>query len=102
EDGIRVFHVTGVQTCALPIFTAVTNRGDMRFMTYTARMTQLKYILFLGRLVQSCNRKVFLIADNLSVHHGKKVRAWADEHSDDRSEERRVGKECRDGRAAVP
>lgn len=63
--------------------TAVTNRGDMRFMTYTARMTQLKYILFLGRLVQSCNRKVFLIADNLSVHHGKKVRAWADEHSDD-------------------
>src|SRR5690606_41053120 len=23
EDGIRDFHVTGVQTCALPIFTAV-------------------------------------------------------------------------------
>src|SRR5690606_41199552 len=23
EDGIRVFHVTGVQTCALPIFTRV-------------------------------------------------------------------------------
>src|SRR5690606_10173976 len=23
EDGIRVFHVTGVQTCALPIFTMV-------------------------------------------------------------------------------
>src|SRR4249919_4137330 len=26
EDGIRVFHVTGVQTCALPIFT-VTSIG---------------------------------------------------------------------------
>src|SRR5690606_40238978 len=24
EDGIRDFHVTGVQTCALPIFMAVT------------------------------------------------------------------------------
>src|SRR5690606_41163664 len=23
EDGIRDFHVTGVQTCALPIFTAI-------------------------------------------------------------------------------
>src|SRR5690606_39650247 len=25
EDGIRDFHVTGVQTCALPIFKAITN-----------------------------------------------------------------------------
>src|SRR5690606_40685534 len=24
EDGIRVFHVTGVQTCALPIYTLAT------------------------------------------------------------------------------
>ncbi len=57
--------------------SAVTNKGEMRFMTYTARMTQLKYILFLGRLIQSHDRKVFFIADNLSVHHGKKVKAWA-------------------------
>src|SRR5690606_862723 len=27
EDGIRDFHVTGVQTCALPIFEAVTGQG---------------------------------------------------------------------------
>src|SRR5690606_42088549 len=26
EDGIRDFHVTGVQTCALPIYIAPTNR----------------------------------------------------------------------------
>jgi len=62
--------------------SAITNKGEMRFMTYTARMTQLKYILFLGRLIESSDKKVFLIADNLSVHHGKKVRAWADEHKD--------------------
>src|SRR5690606_40551386 len=40
EDGIRDFHVTGVQTCALPISltfaifhrsTPVTNRGIQRF-----------------------------------------------------------------------
>src|SRR5690606_39476802 len=26
EDGIRDFHVTGVQTCALPIYTLLVNR----------------------------------------------------------------------------
>src|SRR5690606_39484385 len=31
EDGIRVFHVTGVQTCALPIFTTTAGQtiGDV-------------------------------------------------------------------------
>jgi transposase len=62
--------------------SAVTNRGEMRFMTYTSRMTQTKYILFLARLVKSSEKKVFFIADNLSVHHGKRVRAWAEEHAD--------------------
>jgi transposase len=62
--------------------SAMTNKGEMRFMTYTSRMTQHKYILFLGRLVQSSENKVFLIADNLSVHHGKKVKAWAKAHED--------------------
>lgn len=62
--------------------SAVTNKGELRFMTYTARMTQHKYILFLARLIQSSEKKVFLIADNLSVHHGKKVKAWAETHKD--------------------
>lgn len=63
--------------------SAITNRGEMRFMTYTARMTQKKYILFLARLIESSDKKVFFIADNLSVHHGKIVRAWAEEHADE-------------------
>src|SRR5690606_40599157 len=29
EDGIRVFHVTGVQTCALPIWTGTPRRALM-------------------------------------------------------------------------
>lgn len=62
--------------------SAVTNRGDMRFMTYTSTMTQAKYILFLARLVESHGRKVYLISDNLRVHHGKKVKAWAEERKE--------------------
>src|SRR5690606_39707091 len=34
EDGIRDFHVTGVQTCALPIYTALTI--ESRYFTYLA------------------------------------------------------------------
>lgn len=62
--------------------SAVTNRGEMRFMTYTSTMTQSKYILFLARLVESSDKKVFFIADNLRVHHGKKVKAWAEANKD--------------------
>ena len=62
--------------------SAITNRGEMRFMTYTATMTANKYILFLSRLIKSHDRKIFLIADNLRVHHAKKVKAWAEEYVD--------------------
>ena len=47
--------------------SAVTNRGEVRFMTYTARMTQKKYILFLAKLIQSSEKKVYFIADNLII-----------------------------------
>ena len=36
----------------------------------------------MDRLVQTFNRKVFLILDNLKVHHGKKAAAWLDRHRD--------------------
>src|SRR5690606_40311954 len=36
EDGIRVFHVTGVQTCALPILTTVPPPSTSRLASYRA------------------------------------------------------------------
>ena len=62
--------------------SAITNKGEMRFMTYTANMTANKYILFLARLIQSHDRKIFFIADNLTVHHSKKVKAWVEKHNE--------------------
>src|SRR5690606_39851567 len=37
EDGIRDFHVTGVQTCALPIFieAALTEQAVAQWMSHT-------------------------------------------------------------------
>jgi transposase len=40
-------------------------------------------VRFLERLVRSMNgRKVYLILDNLGVHHSKLVKAWLEEHQE--------------------
>ena len=61
------------------MISGVSNRGLVRFMCYTSSMTQLKFILFLARIADSLDRPVIVITDNLSVHHGKKVKAWLEE-----------------------
>jgi len=58
------------------LISAVTNQGAMRFMLYRDTLTADVLIKFLERLVQEAGRKVFLILDNLRVHHSRKVRAW--------------------------
>lgn len=58
------------------MISAVSNRGEVRFMCYTSTMTQAKFILFLARLSESVGGPVTVITDNLRVHHGKKVAAW--------------------------
>src|SRR5690606_39672819 len=65
EDGIRDFHVTGVQTCALPICSTRLWRGTEALAVW--------------RLAMDMSHGV----------GGGKRRAVS------RSEERRVGKECR-------
>ena len=60
------------------MISAVTNKGHVRFMVYTEKMTQQLFIKFLNRLVESFDRKVFVIVDNLKVHHGKLVKKWAE------------------------
>ena len=41
-----------------------------------------KLIEFLAALIKDAGRKVFLILDNLRVHHSKPVKAWAEERKD--------------------
>lgn len=63
------------------MISAVTNKGHVRFMIYTERMTQQLFIQFLKRLIASFDEKVFVIVDNLKVHHGKLVKKWVGENS---------------------
>ena len=49
---------------------------------YQDTMNQQCLIRFLERLVRSSERKVFLILDNLKVHHGKLVAVWLEKRKD--------------------
>src|SRR5690606_39790813 len=76
EDGIRDFHVTGVQTCALPISQYEEKSGCKGRFTYhkLAADQTLLYELESSEISVCDDVQLVLI--------------------DERSEERRVGKEC--------
>jgi transposase len=67
----------------ISMVSAITNEGKVRFMVYREAMTQAKLITFMGRLVRDAGRKVYLILDNLKVHHGKKVVDWLEARKDE-------------------
>src|SRR5688500_20388444 len=80
EDGIRDYKVTGVQTCALPIFLRkFTDRSEYLIRKGAANKPRL-----LGHKVNCASA-----FERVAVTSQRPI---------ERSEERRVGKECRSGR----
>jgi transposase len=61
---------------SLNMISAITNQGTVRFMLYESTMTAKVLKKFLRALIESTPGKVFLILDNLRVHHAKVVRRW--------------------------
>ena len=68
---------TMAKRITLNMISTVTNQGKVRFMTYEGTMNSQRFIIFLKRLINGAQRKIFLILDNLKVHHSKIVKAWA-------------------------
>ena len=64
------------------MISAISSQGKVRFMLYPDTMDQQRLIRFMERLVRTSERKVFLILDNLKVHHGKLAAAWLEKHKD--------------------
>ena len=64
------------------MISSITNRGKVRFMLYKENMTSQVLIRFMSRLIKGSDRKVFLILDNLRVHHSKIVKAWLEENEE--------------------
>src|SRR5256885_11002701 len=80
EDGIRDYKVTGVQTCALPISHAFLYSGGRMLDLNNLIPTGSKWTLTSANAVNDKGQIVCHGEANGHVH---------------RSEERRVGKECR-------
>ena len=64
----------------LSLISAVTNRGEVRWMVLDGALTAPRLIGFLRRLIRDACRKLFLILDNLPAHRAKLVREWLVEH----------------------
>ena len=62
------------------MLSAINEQGGVRFMVYQGTMDQQRLIQFLRRLLSTARQKIFLILDNLKVHHGKLVAAWLEKH----------------------
>jgi transposase len=91
ETGLRSDDVRGrgyapkgrtpvVQVCSnresLSLISTVTNQGKVRWMVFGGALNAKILIRFFKRLIQDAQRKVFVILDNLRVHHAKVVREW--------------------------
>jgi len=64
----------------LSMISAISNQGLVRFEFIEEAMNTELFIGFMEKLVADSPQKVFLILDNLKVHHAKKVAAWLEEH----------------------
>src|SRR5690606_40206136 len=94
EDGIRDFHVTGVQTCALPIYYEWERKG-VPFRVEIGPKDLAKEQLALVRRVtpEGEKRKAFVPEVQAIDQLPSKLQAFQSELLL-RSEERRVGKQC--------
>lgn len=68
------------QRFSVNMFSTVTNQGQVRFMLYTGSMNADRCIEFMSKLIEDKEQKVFLILDNLRVHHSKIVKQWVEEN----------------------
>jgi transposase len=64
------------------MIAAVTNQGKARWMIIDEAFDADKLIEFLQALIKDAGKKVFLILDNLRVHHSQLVKAWVAERQD--------------------
>src|SRR3712207_6953483 len=84
EDGIRDIGVTGVQTCALPILGRRLRLVVEHAVEHPAE-----------RVVDELPREGLVVPEGLGVEGREADEGRHHRQPDDRSEERRVGKECR-------
>jgi len=76
-----VVPVTGARF-GLNMISAVSPKGQLRFMVVSGRIAAAEFCEFLRRVVHGMKRKVFLISDGHPVHRSAKVRELAESLKD--------------------
>src|SRR5690606_39454951 len=82
EDGIRDFHVTGVQTCALPI-SKINSDLESDHKNFLDNIKDVR------KIKDNISEKLKKVTLTFYLNKERKIL------TSKRSEERRVGKECR-------
>lgn len=62
------------------MISSVTNQGKVQFMIYSGSMNADRFLKFLRQLIKNRDRKIYLILDNLKVHHSKIVKKWVEKN----------------------
>jgi transposase len=58
--------------------SAVSPRGDFRFMTFQGSMNAERFIEFLKRMMHNVKEKIFLVLDGHPVHKSKRVKEFVE------------------------
>ena len=64
------------------LVSSISNQGKVRFKIYNQTMNSQTFIKFCKRLIKDADKKVFLILDNLRVHHSHIVKDWISQNLD--------------------
>jgi transposase len=64
------------------VISSVTNKGMLRWKIFAGAVNAGILMDFMGRLIQGASKKIFLILDNLRVHHSKSVKQWLGQHDE--------------------
>jgi transposase len=62
--------------------SAISNKGECHFMTYTGMLDAALFILFLEGLLLETTGKIYLITDRLRAHDCGAVWDWVGQHAD--------------------
>lgn len=66
----------------LSMISAISARGEVAFKIVEGAINTDRFIEFLELLLQDARQKIFLVVDNLRVHHAKRVTEWLSDKKD--------------------
>lgn len=66
----------------LSMISAISARGELAFQIVEGSINSARFLEFLARLIDGATRKIFLVVDNLRVHHAKQVSEWLNDKQD--------------------